>query len=884
MADDLQRISSVLGIPFSELIDTSDFEHIETIGSGTFSDVSLERSPTLGEVAVKEYRLGIKDLRDASLSEMKEQFELRRKSFQREFKLYKETSHSQIPKFHGVGAFSRERGKYLEFQPKLIMEFIDGKTISEKIKNGGLSPTEIRRLFEDILNPLEEVHYGNSKPRFHRDIKPANAKTNSQGLVYLLDFGSIRDELLKTNRGSLAVGTLGYVHPEQFAGNPSFRTDLYSLGATLYAASIGQELEGYDKLSPELLEQTNIDSQMKEIVSILYDLDLRGPQNIKELRDYIERPIEVREEIEDEEEDTVKCEVVRVDEYKDIPELNALTTIDTESEIEKAEKLRLSEISEIERKIRDYRAGSRLSLAVAVSVGASAIITSFGTGLLYDFSAVGLSLWASAMGINYLGGKNNQRKEETKLEIAITKVETIKRIRRDLYDARINYESDIFKKLENVSLPLVNIFATHFLLSGDYTLAGIYFSGALLGGYCSKKGFRTYKNKIKDLEQKLQQTIDAEILEEKKVIEASEGYHNLTSENTAMVEWSSAMEESRELLLKDLGPIARLAHYIGDKVYSTWHNRRDQKVKLRAEKREELFALVEDNPERKEELELILQDYEIPLKPKSRLRRYIDGKRGKRDFYSEYKKLIKEHYNITDVDDLELSDVKEMVAEVEMLRILAGANVKQSYNTLYDKIVRRKKERMSSACIWGNIRSINKRISEIREIEEYTGITFILADEIKQVKDACKTRYYQYIERNLPENDVLDSKFTELWESNFDMDIWNEFMNLTEEWCISLGMDKNDIPTNRIRKDYLIHPSKHYLGHQLREYRTTVLSKDLDFKSVAKKVGYYRNFAKERGVRWSEEFEEQENEIMRIAAAKSDRIIVLNGELEQYRN
>ena len=79
------------------------------------------------------------------------------------------------------------------------------------------------------------MQYAHSQGTLHRDIKPANLLLDAQGVVWVADFGlakAVEDESL-SQTGDV-VGTLRYMAPEQFSGQADARSDVYSLGLTLY--------------------------------------------------------------------------------------------------------------------------------------------------------------------------------------------------------------------------------------------------------------------------------------------------------------------------------------------------------------------------------------------------------------------------------------------------------------------------------------------------------------------------------------------------------------------------------------------------------------------------------------------------------------------------
>ena len=81
----------------------------------------------------------------------------------------------------------------------------------------------------------DALHYSHQHGVLHRDIKPSNLLLDRQGVVWVTDFGLARHEDQEgiTNTGDI-VGTLRYMAPEQFNGDSNTRSDIYSLGLTLY--------------------------------------------------------------------------------------------------------------------------------------------------------------------------------------------------------------------------------------------------------------------------------------------------------------------------------------------------------------------------------------------------------------------------------------------------------------------------------------------------------------------------------------------------------------------------------------------------------------------------------------------------------------------------
>ena len=124
-----------------------------------------------------------------------------------------------------------DQGQYL------IMDFIDGDDLKDILNNRGIiSEEEAIKIGIDICNALDYLHR-RQPPVVHRDIKPGNVKFSSSGVVHLVDFGLAKQAIAgeQTMTGAQAL-TPGFAPPEQYGKGTDPRTDIYSLGATLFAA------------------------------------------------------------------------------------------------------------------------------------------------------------------------------------------------------------------------------------------------------------------------------------------------------------------------------------------------------------------------------------------------------------------------------------------------------------------------------------------------------------------------------------------------------------------------------------------------------------------------------------------------------------------------
>jgi len=122
----------------------------------------------------------------------------------------------------------------------MVMEFVDGETFHAMVASRGAIPAEEAvPLFRQALAGIGHAH---SHGIVHRDIKPSNIMVNRDGVVKVMDFGLAK---VTGNHGitrtGVRLGTAYYMSPEQILVKPvDFRSDIYSLGVTLYEMLTGQ--------------------------------------------------------------------------------------------------------------------------------------------------------------------------------------------------------------------------------------------------------------------------------------------------------------------------------------------------------------------------------------------------------------------------------------------------------------------------------------------------------------------------------------------------------------------------------------------------------------------------------------------------------------------
>jgi serine/threonine protein kinase len=212
---------------------------LEQLGEGGMAvvykayDTRLER-----EVAIKVIRSGAfpADTLDEAL-----------KRFEREAKSLAKLSHPNIVKVHDFGEH--------EGSPYLVMEYLPGGTL-KKLLGKPIPWQETVRL---ILPVARSVAYAHQRGILHRDIKPANILITESGEPMLSDFGIAKifqgDQSTALTGSGMAIGTPEYMAPEQWNGNTSPQSDLYSLGIVLYEMVAGRKPYVADTPAAILIKQ-----------------------------------------------------------------------------------------------------------------------------------------------------------------------------------------------------------------------------------------------------------------------------------------------------------------------------------------------------------------------------------------------------------------------------------------------------------------------------------------------------------------------------------------------------------------------------------------------------------------------------------------------------
>ncbi len=123
----------------------------------------------------------------------------------------------------------------------IVSELVEGETLAQRLKRHG--PLPPRQAAQLVARVAESLHYAHTRGFVHRDVKPANILIDSDGRVFLTDFGIAVEWSEPESVESGLSGTLGYMAPEQARGRGEPvdpRTDIFALGVVLYELLTGR--------------------------------------------------------------------------------------------------------------------------------------------------------------------------------------------------------------------------------------------------------------------------------------------------------------------------------------------------------------------------------------------------------------------------------------------------------------------------------------------------------------------------------------------------------------------------------------------------------------------------------------------------------------------
>ena len=149
--------------------------------------------------------------------------------FEAESKILAQLKHPNIVAVYDAGV---DQGLYW-----IAMEWLDGQAVDNLIDQQGKLPVDLAvRIADQVATALGYAH---AQGLIHRDIKPANMMLLPNGTVKVLDFG-IAAIVAAGQKAVTRIGTVEYMSYEQFNGQADHRSDIYSLGASLYEMLTGQ--------------------------------------------------------------------------------------------------------------------------------------------------------------------------------------------------------------------------------------------------------------------------------------------------------------------------------------------------------------------------------------------------------------------------------------------------------------------------------------------------------------------------------------------------------------------------------------------------------------------------------------------------------------------
>ncbi len=150
--------------------------------------------------------------------------------FEREARIVAKLRHQYIVPVYDVGIHDQ--------RPFLVMAFLGGGTLRDKLKNGILTLESLGPALEQVASGLDHAH---NKKVIHRDVKPTNILFDGQGNAYISDFGIAKSDDATTQlTGTNILGTPVYMSPEQFRGSDlTGKSDQYSLAIVAFESLTG---------------------------------------------------------------------------------------------------------------------------------------------------------------------------------------------------------------------------------------------------------------------------------------------------------------------------------------------------------------------------------------------------------------------------------------------------------------------------------------------------------------------------------------------------------------------------------------------------------------------------------------------------------------------
>ncbi len=249
------------------------YEILKEIGRGGMSIVYLAMDNRLNKSLV------VKDIRKRAEKDN----DLLINSLVVEANMLKKLEHNSLPRIYDI---IESKGDIY-----VVMDYIEGQSLKEVLDvHGKLPAKDVIKWAKQLSDVLEYLHTRKPNPIIYRDMKPDNIMLTPNGKIKLIDFGIAREYKEDHSTDTVNLGTKGYASPEQLSGKQTdVRTDIYSLGVTLYHLVTGRSLSEppfevrpirqWDPSLPEGLEhiihkttQTEPDQRYQSCAELSHDL------------------------------------------------------------------------------------------------------------------------------------------------------------------------------------------------------------------------------------------------------------------------------------------------------------------------------------------------------------------------------------------------------------------------------------------------------------------------------------------------------------------------------------------------------------------------------------------------------------------------------------
>lgn len=208
----------------------SRYEIVRRIGGGGMGAVYLAKDRNLGDAP-----RAVKEMVESHLDPA--QHEKAIGDFKRESLLLTSLEHPSIPTIYDY-FYDEPLSRFY-----LVMRFISGGDLASRLRTAPGGRIDEKIVADWGMQAADVLEYLHSRPKpiIYRDLKPANLMIDgNSGRVMLIDFGIAR-WVKQEEKGVTAVGTMGYAPPELFGGRVEPRSDVYSLGATLFHLLTGSD-------------------------------------------------------------------------------------------------------------------------------------------------------------------------------------------------------------------------------------------------------------------------------------------------------------------------------------------------------------------------------------------------------------------------------------------------------------------------------------------------------------------------------------------------------------------------------------------------------------------------------------------------------------------